>query len=102
MRSVARLRVEMSVEERNLLSSAYKNHITSRHNSWKTVSAIEAREKNKEASERNELFLRQTRRYRELVEKELHDICHGLISILDEYVLPYTTSQESKVFFFKM
>ena len=44
MKSVATYDTELSVEERNLLSVAYKNVIGARRASWRIVSAIEQRE----------------------------------------------------------
>ena len=47
MRKVAALNVELSVEERNLLSVAYKNVIGARRASWRIVSSIEQKEEAK-------------------------------------------------------
>ena len=47
MRKVAELNCELSVEERNLLSVAYKNVIGARRASWRIVSSIEQKEEAK-------------------------------------------------------
>jgi 14-3-3 protein epsilon len=47
MKQVARLDVELTVEERNLLSVAYKNVIGARRASWRIVSSIEQKEETK-------------------------------------------------------
>ncbi len=47
MKKVAELDVELSVEERNLLSVAYKNVIGARRASWRIVSSIEQKEESK-------------------------------------------------------
>merc|ERR1711916_181154 len=47
MKAVAQLNVELSVEERNLLSVAYKNVIGSRRASWRIISSIEQKEESK-------------------------------------------------------
>ena len=39
--------VDLTVEERNLLSVAYKNVIGARRASWRIVSSIETKEENK-------------------------------------------------------
>ena len=36
------------------------------------------------------------------IEKELADICLDILSILDNHLIPFTSSGESKVFYFKM
>ena len=41
IKSVAQFQQELSVEERNLLSVAYKNVIGSRRASWRVISSIE-------------------------------------------------------------
>lgn len=47
MKKVASLNVELTVEERNLLSVAYKNVIGARRASWRIISSIEQKEENK-------------------------------------------------------
>ena len=47
MKRVASLDVELSVEERNLLSVAYKNVIGARRASWRIISSIEQKEESK-------------------------------------------------------
>ena len=44
MKSVAAYDTELTVEERNLLSVAYKNVIGARRASWRIISSIEAKE----------------------------------------------------------
>ena len=44
MKSVATYDTELTVEERNLLSVAYKNVIGARRASWRIISSIEAKE----------------------------------------------------------
>jgi len=48
MKKVACLDTELTVEERNLLSVAYKNEIGARRASWRIISSIEQKEENKE------------------------------------------------------
>jgi len=44
MKKVAKQDVELTVEERNLLSVAYKNVIGARRASWRIISSIEQKE----------------------------------------------------------
>ena len=47
MKAVVKSNAELTVEERNLLSVAYKNGIGSRRASWRIVSSIEQKEESK-------------------------------------------------------
>jgi 14-3-3 protein epsilon len=98
MKEVAKLGVELTVEERNLLSVAYKNVIGARRASWRIISSIEQ----KEESKGNDQHLPKIRGYRNKVELELTDICTDILKVLDEHLIPAATSGESKVFYYKM
>ncbi|KAL0368833.1 UNVERIFIED_CONTAM: 14-3-3 protein 7 [Sesamum calycinum] len=67
MKKVARLDVELTVEERNLVSVGYKNVIGARRASWRILSSIEQKEE-----------------------------------IIDEHLLPSSSTGESSVFYYKM
>jgi len=98
MKKVASLDVELTVEERNLLSVAYKNVIGARRASWRIISSIEQKEENKGAEGKLEMI----RQYRSQVEKELRDICADILGVLDKHLIPCASTGESKVFYYKM
>jgi len=98
MKKVAMLSQELSVEERNLLSVAYKNVIGSRRATWRILSSIEQ----KEESKGNANHVTKIKEYRDKVEKELQDICQDILEILDKYLISAAVSGESKVFYYKM
>lgn len=98
MKKVASLDVELTVEERNLLSVAYKNVIGARRASWRIISSIEQKEENKGAEGKLEMI----RQYRSQVEKELKDICADILGVLDKHLIPCASTGESKVFYYKM
>jgi len=98
MKRVAKLDVELTVEERNLLSVAYKNVIGARRASWRIISSIEQKEENKG----NENHVKRIKEYRNKVEKELSDICQDILSVLDQHLIVSSTTGESKVFYYKM
>ncbi|XP_070534001.1 14-3-3 protein beta/alpha-like [Ptychodera flava] len=86
---------ELSQEERNLLSVAYKNVVGARRSSWRVISSIEqkteAEGKTKNAKE-----------YRERIEAELENLCHEVQELLDNFLIPKAKDIESKVFYLKM
>jgi len=98
MKKVARTDVELSVEERNLLSVAYKNLIGARRASWRIITNIESKEESKSENDKMQLI----KKYRSQVEKELRDICQDILDLLDKNLLPNATTGESKVFYLKM
>lgn len=73
MKAVTETGVELSNEERNLLSVAYKNVVGARRSSWRVISSIEQKT---EGSERKQQMAKE---YREKVEKELRDICYDVL-----------------------
>lgn len=81
-----------------MLSVAYKNVIGARRASWRIISSIEQ----KEEAKKNEAQVSKVQAYRKKVEGELSDICHDILNILDEHLIPKSGSGESKVFFYKM
>ncbi|CAN1181877.1 14-3-3-like protein [Linum perenne] len=89
---------ELTVEERNLLSVAYKNVIGARRASWRIISSIEQ----KEESRGNEDHVNTIRDYRTKIETELSSICDGILKLLDTRLIPSANAGDSKVFYLKM
>ncbi|KAL7000557.1 14-3-3 protein 9 [Sarracenia purpurea var. burkii] len=98
MKKVANLDVELTVEERNLLSVGYKNVVGARRASWRILSSIEQ----KEESRGNDLNAKRIREYRQKVESELTNFCNDIMTVIDEHLIPSCTSGESTVFYYKM
>ncbi|KAH9309022.1 hypothetical protein KI387_036933, partial [Taxus chinensis] len=98
MKKVAKLDVELTVEERNLLSVGYKNVIGARRASWRIMSSIEQ----KEEAKGNDQNVKRIRDYRHKVEEELSKICHDIMTIIDEHLIPSSSVGESTVFYYKM
>ncbi|CAF2837088.1 unnamed protein product [Rotaria sp. Silwood2] len=96
MKSVVESNSELTNEERNLLSIAYKNVIGAHRSPWRTMSTIEQKA---EGSERKRQMAKE---YREKIENELKDTCQELLTLLDKYLIPKATTAESRVFYLKM
>jgi len=98
MKKVAALNVELTVEERNLLSVAYKNVIGARRAAWRIIASIEQKEKSKG----NEANVDKIKRYAAKIDKELNDIVSDVMNVIDKHLIPHATGEESKVFYYKM
>merc|ERR1712210_185889 len=84
---------ELSVEERNLLSVAYKNAVGSRRAAWRIITSVEQKEKTK-GNEENAKWAK--------VESELQKICDTILNLLDGKLIGTAGNGESKVFYQKM
>ncbi|KAH7656693.1 14-3-3 protein [Dioscorea alata] len=98
MKKVARMDIELTAEERNLLSVGYKNVIGARRASWRILSSVEQ----KEEAKGNEPNVRRIMDYMKRIEDELTKICNDILSIIAIHLLPSSTAGESIVFFYKM
>ncbi|RMX76743.1 hypothetical protein D0869_10449, partial [Hortaea werneckii] len=89
---------ELTVDERNLLSVAYKNVVGTRRASWRIISSIEQKEEAK-GSDKHVGIIRE---YRQKIETELENVCLDVLNVLDESLIPKAETGESKVFYHKM
>lgn len=103
MKEVVTQGSELTVEERNLLSVAYKNVIGARRASWRIISSIEAKNEIKVQSEESaSRTLRMAKEYRCEIENELKDICKEILGHLGKHLIPNASETNSKVFYHKM
>merc|ERR1712183_857393 len=98
MGAVGKLPDELSVEERNLLSVAYKNAVGSRRAAWRIITSVEQKEKSKG----NEEQAKFAKEYCGKVEAELQKICDAILALLEKSLIAKATTGESKVFYEKM
>lgn len=94
MKAVAQQPQELTVEERNLLSVAYKNVIGSRRASWRVITSIEQ----KGDMDKHTLI----HNYKKKIEVELEEICSDILEIIRTELIPNSESEEGKVFYYKM
>jgi len=98
MKNVGGLSDELSVEERNLLSVAYKNAVGSRRAAWRIITSVEQKEKSKGNEEQSKF----AREYCVKVEGELQKICDTILALLGDKLIAKASNGESKVFYQKM
>lgn len=95
MKAIAQEGGELSIEERNLLSVAYKNVIGARRASWRVLSSLE---KTQNDDPKKSVI----QKYKENVETELKEICNEILGLLDNNLIENAKDPESKVFYHKM
>jgi len=84
-------KTDLTVEERNLLSVAYKNVIGARRASWRTLNVDERKD--------DPLIVE----YKAQVEKEMDDICKDVLDILENLLgKDKAKENEAQVFYLKM
>jgi len=78
MKQVVKTQQELSVEERNLLSVAYKNSVGSRRTAWRAISSIEQKEESKGSK-----YIQLLKDYKKKIETELNSFCNDILELLD-------------------
>jgi 14-3-3 protein epsilon len=89
---------DLNSDERNLLSIAYKNAVSTRRSALRTVMAYEMKEKKKE----NSSFLGYIQEYRKKIEDELTKMCEKVVNTIDSHLVGRAADSEAKVFYYKM
>lgn len=98
IKKVLEFNEELSVEDRNLLSVAYKNSVGTRRTAWRVLSSIETKEEAK-----NSTFLPLLRDYKAKIETELDTICNEIIKLLEDKLIKSAKGNpQSEVFYLKM
>jgi len=84
---------DLDVEERNLLSVAYKNVVGQKRAAWRTL--------NGGFEEMDEQLIE---KYKKLVEDELENVCKDVLDILTNFLLKGVSghNDETEVFYYKM
>ena len=70
---------ELTLDERNILSVAFKNAVGSRRASWRVLTSIEQKEEKKEKGQ-----VEKVRKYKQTIEKELKTYCEKVLALLDQ------------------
>ncbi len=86
---------DLTSDERNLLSVAFKNLISSKRTAWRTISAIEQNPKYTK-------FAESLAGYKKKIEEGLYKDCENIISLIQTKVLTKSLEAEPKAFFVKM
>ena len=86
---------DVTADERNLLSVAFKNLISGKRAACRTIAAIEQNPKYSK-------FGDALAQYKATIEKQLYEDCNNVIKMIEEKVLAKDCQAEAKAFFVKM
>ena len=89
---------KLTKEERNLLSTGYKNIISDKRSSWRLLNNLEQKEEEKKNTTQSAYI----KEIKEKIEKELNSIVDEIQSMIDKYLLPNAIDVENKVFYLKL
>ncbi|CAG9321445.1 unnamed protein product [Blepharisma stoltei] len=89
---------DLTVDERNILSVAYKNVVGARRTSWRVLNSIE----HKEERRGNAAHKTAAESYRGEVEVELRRSCDDILNVIDTDLIPKAANSEARVFYHKM
>jgi len=104
VRSLARRakndRQELSVEERNLFSVAYKMRLGALRSSWRTLASLRAQHELE--SQQHQTPNPELNAYIHLLENQLESSCREVLQLLEQELIDQTGSIEAQTFFYKM
>ena len=90
---------QLSLEERNILSVAFKNVVGSRRAAWRVLNSIEQKEAKKDKGKDN---VDKVKQYKSQIEDELLKLCRDILDLLNTHLIPNTDESEARVFYSKM
>ena len=100
MKEYVTIEPNLGLEERNLLSVAYKNVVGARRASLRVIGSIEQKEQQKGSDKLTDIAT-----YKVKVEEELDKICDDILDLLDAKLIPsaeHSNAAESIVFYQKV
>ena len=86
---------DLTKEEKNIFYKSFKYVVNSKRSAWLSVNYLEEKEKN---DERMEII----KNYKNILEKDISDICKNVITLINNFLISKTVLDESKMFFLKM
>lgn len=89
---------QLTIDERNLLSIAYKNLTANLRASWRTIDSLQ--KKQALLSTRQQVKLMRVQK--DQIEKDLDNLCRDVVDLLEKYLIPAASDGEEKVFYSKM
>ena len=86
---------DLNKDEKNIFYKSFKNIINSKRSAWRSADYMEEKEKNDER-------IAMIKNYKDILEKDIYDVCKNVIALINNFLLTKTILDESKIFFLKM
>ena len=86
---------DLTKEEKNIFYKSFKYVVNSKRSAWLSINYLEEKEKN---DERMEII----KNYKNIIEKDILDICKNVITLINNFLLTKAVIDESKIFYLKM
>ena len=102
--TVAEMTKDLNIEERNLLSIAYKNVVGSRRASWRFLNSFitELRDNSIESDAEASRHLELAQILKQKIEEQVLKSTKAVIDLVTNILLPNTDSSEVQIFYYKM
>lgn len=95
MKQIIQMGVLLSEEEREFLLIAYKSKVDANRNSIQNITMVQ----NSIKEFHQKVIID---RYKKTIVNELIDICFDLLTLIDDYLLPYTNDIEGQIFYLRI
>ena len=86
---------DLTKEEKNIFYKSFKYVVNSKRSAWLSINYLEEKEKN---DERMEII----KNYKNIIEKDILEICKNVITLINNFLLTKAVIDESKMFYLKM
>ena len=86
---------DLTKEEKNIFYKSFKYVVNSKRSAWLSINYLEEKEKN---DERMEII----KNYKNIIEKDILDICKNVITLINNFLLTKAVIDEAKMFYLKM
>ncbi|CAL8086509.1 unnamed protein product [Calicophoron daubneyi] len=97
MSALAKLGLELPQEERNLFSIGFKNFMAPKRNALKVVTAAV-----QQAENESSFMLPYYKKFRDEIQKEMRDLSHKMIGLIESVLVKQETPADAKVFYLKL
>jgi hypothetical protein len=88
---------DLSIEEINLLTISFNNQITKKLNQIKILNKVIAKDELT-----NSKYLKTDTNIRDIIQRDINDICNKMINLCDNYLLNKTEKNETKILYLKL